>query len=141
VLRLDLSKSTIPHQNLFIRTNNGFSMSVNLGPVAPTLAEVGVVSTGSGAAYNPRCLKRDVSVWVSSQVSSQNCSTRLSITDNSSAVEYRHELFRSDHPKHRHCIFPNNYARRFRNRLLVSTLRSHFQRLHQVALIDSKDRH
>jgi tyrosinase len=71
VLRLDLSKSTIPHQNLSIRTNNGFSMSVNLGPVAPTLAEVGVVSTGSGAAYNPRCLKRDVSVWVSSQVSSQ----------------------------------------------------------------------
>lgn len=44
------------------------SMSVNLGPVAPTLAEPEVVATGAGSAYNPRCLKRDVSVWVSSQV-------------------------------------------------------------------------
>jgi len=60
-------KTTTP--DLPVRTNDYFSMSVNLGPVSPTLAEPEVVATGSGAAYNPRCLKRDVSVWVSSQVS------------------------------------------------------------------------
>lgn len=42
-------------------------MTVNLGPVAPTLAEPEVVSTGFGTAYNPRCLKRDITPWVSSQ--------------------------------------------------------------------------
>jgi len=56
------------HAGLPFKTNYSSSMSVNLGPVSPTLAEPEVVATGSGAAYNPRCLKRDVSVWVSSQV-------------------------------------------------------------------------
>ncbi|KAF8851192.1 tyrosinase [Acephala macrosclerotiorum] len=53
------------------------NMSVNLGPVAPTLAEPEVVSTGAGSAYNPRCLKRDVSVWVSSQWNTDANSTDL----------------------------------------------------------------
>jgi tyrosinase len=34
-------------------------MSVNLGPVAPTLD--GVEPNGDGRGYNPRCLRRDVS--------------------------------------------------------------------------------
>jgi tyrosinase len=42
-------------------------MTVNLGPVAPTLAEPEVVpQTGNGLGHNPRCLKRDISPWVSS---------------------------------------------------------------------------
>jgi tyrosinase len=54
-------------------TNKPDSMSVNLGPVSPTLAEPEVMNSASwpGSAYNPRCLKRDVSVWVSSQVRSK----------------------------------------------------------------------
>jgi hypothetical protein len=59
-----------------ILTTNS-SMSVNLGPVAPTLAEPEVVSTGAGSAYNPRCLKRDVSVWVSSQWNTDQNSSDL----------------------------------------------------------------
>lgn len=57
------------------------SMTVNLGPVAPTLAEPEVVSTGAGSAYNPRCLKRDISEWVSSQWNTDANSTTL-ITQN-----------------------------------------------------------
>jgi tyrosinase len=53
------------------------SMSVNLGPVAPTLAESDVVATGPGSAYNPRCLKRDISAWVSSQWNTDANSTTL----------------------------------------------------------------
>jgi tyrosinase len=42
-------------------------MTVNLGPVSPTLAEPEVVpQNGSGLAYNPCCLIRDISSWVSS---------------------------------------------------------------------------
>src|SRR4051794_28055678 len=42
-------------------------MTVNLGPVSPTLAEPEVVpQNGSGLGYNPRCLKRDISSRVSS---------------------------------------------------------------------------
>jgi tyrosinase len=40
-------------------------MKVNLGPVAPTLAEP-EVTVPAFLSYNPRCLKRDVSSWVSS---------------------------------------------------------------------------
>ncbi|KAK4670793.1 hypothetical protein QC764_603730 [Podospora pseudoanserina] len=42
------------------------NMSVNLGPIAPTLAAPGVVPASSLFAYNPRCLRRDISSWVSS---------------------------------------------------------------------------
>ncbi len=54
-------------------SNKPNSMSVNLGPVSPTLAEPEVLASTSfpGSAYNPRCLKRDVSEWVSSQVRSK----------------------------------------------------------------------
>ena len=40
-------------------------MVVNLGPVAPSLAEPEDVSTGSGLTYNPRCLKRDITDFTS----------------------------------------------------------------------------
>jgi tyrosinase len=53
------------------------SMVVNLGPVYPTLAEPEVVSTGTGFVYNPRCLKRDISVWLTSQWSTDNHSSTL----------------------------------------------------------------
>lgn len=38
------------------------SMTVNLGPVFPTLD--GVVANGDGFSYNPRCLRRDISQWI-----------------------------------------------------------------------------
>ncbi len=53
-------------------------MTVNLGPVAPTLAEPEVVpQNGNGLQYNPRCLKRDVSEWVSSQCNTDQQSYNL----------------------------------------------------------------
>ncbi|KAK5661052.1 hypothetical protein OQA88_12431 [Cercophora sp. LCS_1] len=42
------------------------NMSVNLGPIGPTLIADGVVPAPAPFAYNPRCLRRDVSSWVSS---------------------------------------------------------------------------
>jgi len=58
------------------------NMSVNLGPVTPTLAEPEViVPDGFGTAYNPRCLKRDITPWVSSQWNRDNDSATL-ITSN-----------------------------------------------------------
>lgn len=41
-------------------------MSVNLGPIAPSLAEPEEIPSSTFLGYNPRCLKRDVSPWVSS---------------------------------------------------------------------------
>ncbi|KAI9929822.1 hypothetical protein ASPWEDRAFT_147128 [Aspergillus wentii DTO 134E9] len=39
------------------------NMTVNLGPVSPTLQVPGIVAqNGSGFDYNPRCLRRDISV-------------------------------------------------------------------------------
>ncbi|KAH6671794.1 tyrosinase [Halenospora varia] len=52
------------------------NMVVNLGPVSPTLAEPEVVAN-NGTVYNPRCLKRDVSQWVSSRFTSDANSTTL----------------------------------------------------------------
>lgn len=42
--------------------------TVNLGPVSPTLDVPGVINYTSSnpLAYNPRCLRRDISSWVSS---------------------------------------------------------------------------
>ncbi|PGH14377.1 hypothetical protein AJ80_05967 [Polytolypa hystricis UAMH7299] len=40
-------------------------MEVNLGPIAPAMG--GIQPNGNGLSYNPRCLKRDVSSFVSSR--------------------------------------------------------------------------
>ncbi|KAK6387411.1 hypothetical protein LTS17_000679 [Exophiala oligosperma] len=42
--------------------------TVNLGPVSPTLAIPGIINytNPNPLAYNPRCLRRDISSWVSS---------------------------------------------------------------------------
>ncbi len=52
---------------------------VNLGPVAPTLNEPGIINYTSPnpLAYNPRCLRRDISSWVSSQWSNDGQSSDL----------------------------------------------------------------
>lgn len=65
-------------------------MTVNLGPVSPTLAESEdvLVGTGTGADYNPRCLKRDVSVWVSSRWSQDQNSTDL-ITQHTNISDFQ----------------------------------------------------
>ncbi|KAH9207630.1 tyrosinase [Leptodontidium sp. 2 PMI_412] len=57
------------------------NMKVNLGPVSPTLAIDGLTATFPGSAYNPRCLRRDVSPWVSSRWSTDKNSSDL-ITEN-----------------------------------------------------------
>jgi len=49
-----------------VKTGPFKNMSVNLGPVDPTLAEP-EDTIPAYMSYNPRCLKRDISVWVSSQ--------------------------------------------------------------------------
>ena len=56
-------------------------MSVNLGPISPTLAEPENKPVSSFGAYNPRCLKRDVSEWVSSRWTTDANSSSL-ITGN-----------------------------------------------------------
>jgi len=61
-----------------VETGPFANMTVNLGPVDPTLAETGVVAqNGSGLNYNPRCLKRDVSEWVSSRWTKDNDTSSL----------------------------------------------------------------
>jgi len=52
-------------------------MTVNMGPIAPTLAEPEVVPAASLYAYNPRCLKRDISPWVSSRWTTDRNSSDL----------------------------------------------------------------
>jgi tyrosinase len=68
-------------------------MTVNLGPVSATLAEPEVVAgADGGAAYNPRCLKRDISSWVSSQWNKDEDSYTL-ITDNTDVGSFQLVLF------------------------------------------------
>lgn len=82
-------KKCVSISDLSACTNKPDSMSVNLGPVSPTLAEPEVMASASwpGSAYNPRCLKRDVSQWVSSQVRRETVTSRPYITDKPSAVD------------------------------------------------------
>jgi tyrosinase len=65
------------------------NLTVNLGPVSPTLAEPEVVAQkGNGLDYNPRCLKRDISSWVSSQWNKDNDTYSL-ITQNKDIVSFQ----------------------------------------------------
>lgn len=52
-------------------------MSVNLGPISPTLAEPEETPSAALLAYNPRCLKRDISPWVTRQWSTDAQSADL----------------------------------------------------------------
>lgn len=60
------------------------SMSVNLGPVSPTLEIPQLEASFPGSAYNPRCLRRDISPWVSSRWSTDSETTKL-ITQNTNS--------------------------------------------------------
>jgi tyrosinase len=72
------------------------NMTVNLGPVAPTLAEPEVVPSESLYAYNPRCLKRDISSWVSRQWTTDQNSTDL-IQDNNDIGSFQ-DTMQGDFP-------------------------------------------
>jgi len=75
-----------------VKTGPFANMSVNLGPVAPTLAEPeDVAQKGNGLAYNPRCLKRDISEWVSSQWNKDNDSYAL-ITENNNVYDFQNTM-------------------------------------------------
>jgi len=68
------------------------NMVVNLGPVAATLAEPeDVPQNGSGLNYNPRCMKRDISEWVSSQWNKDNDSYAL-ITENNDVLDFQNTM-------------------------------------------------
>jgi tyrosinase len=54
---------------------------VNLAPVFPSLAEPEINGSLPFLSYDPRCLKRDVSSWVSSQWTTDSNITDL-ITQN-----------------------------------------------------------
>lgn len=57
--------------------------TVNLGPISPTLEEPEVVAVNSTYDYNPRCMKRDISSWVSSRwTTEQNVTDLLTQWDN-----------------------------------------------------------
>ncbi|MCJ1445378.1 MAG: hypothetical protein MMC23_005883 [Stictis urceolatum] len=49
-----------------VKTGPFKNLQVNLGPVSSTLSTV-PNQAGNGLNYNPRCLKRDISPWVSSR--------------------------------------------------------------------------
>jgi len=57
------------------------SYTVNIAPVFPTLDEPEVIGGLPFLSYNPRCLKRDISVWTSSRWSRDIDSYNL-IVDN-----------------------------------------------------------
>jgi tyrosinase len=63
------------------------SMTVNLGPVSPTLAIDGLTAN-NGTIYNPRCLRRDVSEWVTSRWSTDSNTTDL-ITQNTDISSFQ----------------------------------------------------
>jgi tyrosinase len=53
------------------------NMSVNLGPVAPTLQVAGNPPAPSLLAYNPRCVRRDITNWVSTRWTTEKNTTDL----------------------------------------------------------------
>jgi tyrosinase len=61
-------------------------MTVNLGPVSHTLQEADQVDNYPGSQYNPRCLKRDISPWVSEQWSTDQQSVDLITKSNNIAT-------------------------------------------------------
>ena len=67
-------------------------MTVNLGPVFPTLSEPeDVPQKGNGLGPNPRCLKRDVSVWVSSNWTTDADSANL-ITNYNDVLSFQNRM-------------------------------------------------
>ncbi|RDL39904.1 Di-copper centre-containing [Venustampulla echinocandica] len=63
-------------------TNGPFkNMTVNLGPVVVTLSGIPELVPNNGSIWNPRCLRRDISSWVSQRWSTDAISTSL-INDN-----------------------------------------------------------
>lgn len=50
---------------LFSHANIVFSYNQSMGPIAPTAD--GIIPNGNGLAYNPRCIRRDISQYISSR--------------------------------------------------------------------------
>ncbi|KAG9230699.1 putative tyrosinase [Amylocarpus encephaloides] len=66
-------------------------MTVNLGPVSPTLSLTtanSTVTANDGTVYNPRCLRRAVSSWVSTRYTSDKNVTDL-ITDKNNIADFQ----------------------------------------------------
>lgn len=67
------------------------NMSVNLGPLAPALFDVQPNPDPSGLGYNPRCLRRDISVFASSTSTTDQNSTNL-ITENTDILSFQNTM-------------------------------------------------
>lgn len=65
-------------------------MTVNLGPVSPTLDGVSRPTTGGGLLYNPRCLRRDISQYISSRWSTTSEILELILTKHDIASFQNH---------------------------------------------------
>jgi tyrosinase len=74
---------------------NTISYTVNIAPVFPSLAEPEVNSTLPFLSYDPRCLKRDVSVWTSSNWTKDIDSYNL-ITNNGSNIFWFQEIMQGN---------------------------------------------
>ncbi|GLA09751.1 hypothetical protein AnigIFM60653_000692 [Aspergillus niger] len=70
-------------------------MTVNLGPVDPTLQIPGLVAqNGSGLDYNPRCLRRDISPWTAlGWTKSSDVMSLIEKCDNISCFEWTMQGF------------------------------------------------
>ncbi|KAH8885433.1 putative tyrosinase [Thozetella sp. PMI_491] len=66
-------------------------ITINLGPVAPTLAEPEEIAVTNMFDWNPRCLKRDISPWVSSQWTTDQNITDV-INQNLNIVDFQYNL-------------------------------------------------
>lgn len=71
-----------------VETGPFANMAVNMGSIDPKLAVPDVVAATSPLAHNPRCLRRDISAWVSSNWTTDQGSWNL-ITQNDNILSFR----------------------------------------------------
>lgn len=93
VLLVVHSKSTFSHQvyHVFADTDRLRSMVANLGPISPTMA--GQAKVNSSFAYNPRCLKRDLSAYTASSWLTTTNLVNLTLGNAASTIEtFQNEL-------------------------------------------------
>jgi len=64
------------------------NMSVNLGPVSPAVPNVPTNPQANGLGYNPRCLRRDISVYAA-QTNLQDANTTALITGNTNVGDFQ----------------------------------------------------
>ncbi|KAK0704646.1 hypothetical protein B0H67DRAFT_557408 [Lasiosphaeris hirsuta] len=74
-----------------VETGPFAGMSVNLGPVFSAFDSPDIVLVDTLFKYNPRCLRRDINVWVSSNWTTDHDSKKL-ITQNADIVSFQNAM-------------------------------------------------